>query len=170
MDGCSTCPDGALACPKVACQNGACVAVYPACPAPETCGGIAGTPCPPGFTCIARPDCDPNQPGADCGGVCQRAEEPLKCAGFTGMSCPPGYECADMPDECDPANGGADCPGVCRPAPPPACAADADCPVIGAPCQMCADGTAACPRSFCEAGHCRAEFPTCGSEDPTVPR
>jgi hypothetical protein len=44
---------------------------------------------------------------------------------------------------------------------------DADCVVIGAPCQVCPDGTAACPRSSCTNGQCQAEFPGCGgTTDP----
>jgi hypothetical protein len=41
---------------------------------PRFCGGIAGIPCPDGFTCIDDPgdDCDPKQGGADCGGICVR--------------------------------------------------------------------------------------------------
>jgi hypothetical protein len=163
IQSCSMCPDGTVSCPRAQCLNGMCVPAFPACPGPGFCGGIAGFPCPPGFTCVDRPgdECDPSQGGADCEGVCQREEEARKCAGFSGETCPPGYECVDAPDECDPANGGADCPGFCRPAPPPPCASDEECAVIAAPCQVCADGTAACPRSFCENGQCRAEFPTC---------
>lgn len=44
----------------------------------EFCGGIAGVGCPEGYTCVDDPsdDCDPNQGGADCGGICQ--QEPKK--------------------------------------------------------------------------------------------
>jgi hypothetical protein len=36
------------------------------------CGGIAGFPCPGEGTCVDDPsdDCDPQQGGADCGGLC----------------------------------------------------------------------------------------------------
>ena len=39
----------------------------------EFCGGIAGIPCAEGYTCVDDPNdtCDPNQGGADCGGICQ---------------------------------------------------------------------------------------------------
>jgi len=42
---------------------------------PDFCGGFAGFPCPDGFTCIDDPtdDCDPNNGGADCGGICTPA-------------------------------------------------------------------------------------------------
>jgi hypothetical protein len=142
-----------------------CAVYFNPCPEdPGFCGGIAGFPCPPGLTCVDNPndDCDPNQGGADCEGMCVREEKPHECGGFAGTACPPGYQCADVPDDCAPDNGGADCPGVCRPAPGGSCASDAECPVIAAPCQMCADGTAACPRAACVNGQCQAEFPSCG--------
>ena len=36
------------------------------------CGGIAGIPCPDGYTCVDDPsdNCDPATGGADCGGIC----------------------------------------------------------------------------------------------------
>lgn len=42
------------------------------CVYPTFCGGIAGFPCPKGQTCVDDPrdDCDPNNGGADCGGLC----------------------------------------------------------------------------------------------------
>ena len=166
LRGCMPCPDGSTACPSAVCKAGVCVGVIDACVGPGFCGGIAGFACPPGSTCIDDPtdSCDPQQGGADCGGICVRDDEPPKCGGFSGSLCPTGYDCLDDPrDDCDPNTGGADCPGICRPAPSPQCKSDADCPVIGAPCRMCPDGTAACPRSFCADGMCRADFPTCGT-------
>ena len=46
----------------------------------EFCGGIAGIACAEGFTCVDDPNdtCDPNQGGADCGGICQ-AEKKKAC-------------------------------------------------------------------------------------------
>lgn len=40
----------------------------------QFCGGIAGIPCPSGYTCVDDPtdSCDPNLGGADCGGICKR--------------------------------------------------------------------------------------------------
>jgi len=42
------------------------------CPAQQTCGGIAGIPCPGAGRCVDDPNdsCDPNNGGADCGGIC----------------------------------------------------------------------------------------------------
>ena len=39
------------------------------------CGGIAAIPCPEGYVCVDDPTdtCDPNQGGADCGGICVAA-------------------------------------------------------------------------------------------------
>jgi hypothetical protein len=163
---CGPCPDGTFSCPHAECRAGMCIVAFNGCRDIGFCGGIAGFPCPPGLTCIDDPgdDCDPNQGGADCGGICVREQKPLPCARFSGESCPEGYECVDVPDECDPENGGADCPGFCRPSPSGGCTDDAGCPVIGAPCVLCADGTAACPSSSCVNGECRAEFPSCDAE------
>lgn len=82
--------------------------------APAFCGGIAGFPCPDGQSCIDDPsdDCDPNNGGADCGGIC--VDGPGFCGGIAGFPCPDGQTCIDDPsDDCDPNNGGADCGGIC---------------------------------------------------------
>ena len=53
------------------------------------CGGFAGIPCAQGLTCVDDPndDCDPNQGGRDCGGICQATgEEKKSCTGEE-----PGY-------------------------------------------------------------------------------
>lgn len=164
---CTQCADGSFACPLAFCRDGVCGAAFESCPDPF-CGGIAGFPCPTGFTCIDNPrdECDPQHGGADCGGICVREETPRACGGFAGDTCPPGYDCADMPgDECDPDNSGADCPGICRPADTSTCRADSDCPQLEAPCRMCPDGTGACPRSFCNDAHCQLVFETCADEN-----
>lgn len=86
--------------------------------APEEtfCGGIAGIPCPDGQTCVDNPNdgCDPNNGGADCGGICVDQPAPTFCGGIAGFPCPDGESCVDDPsDDCDPNNGGADCGGMC---------------------------------------------------------
>jgi hypothetical protein len=59
-------------------------------------------------------DCDPNNGGADCGGICVEQPKPTFCGGIAGFPCPDGESCVDDPsDDCDPANGGADCGGMC---------------------------------------------------------
>lgn len=86
-------------------------------PDPGFCGGIAGIPCPKGQECIDDPsdDCDPNNGGADCSGICIPATNPPRfCGGIAGFPCPAGQKCVDDPsDGCDPKNGGADCAGIC---------------------------------------------------------
>ena len=94
--------------------------------------------------------------------VCQRTLEP--CGGIVGIRCPTGQQCVDIPnDDCDPLRGGADCPGQCDPTAPTQCCIDSDCPTPGAPCILCADGSSACPISFCDrgTGQCRLAFQTC---------
>jgi hypothetical protein len=63
------------------------------------CGGIAGIPCAEGFACVDDPhdDCDPNQGGADCGGICKR-EAPSRRA-CTGREPGQQYISRD-PQEC----------------------------------------------------------------------
>ena len=80
---------------------------------PQECAGFLGLSCPQGQVCTDYPgdDCDPDNGGADCGGIC--AEQ---CGGFGGFPCDSGYQCIDYPeDDCDPDNGGADCGGMCVP-------------------------------------------------------
>jgi hypothetical protein len=82
------------------------------------CGGIAGIQCPNGYDCVDDPNdsCDPNQGGADCGGLCAPHRGSGMCGGFAGIQCPSGLRCLDDPgDGCDPNNGGADCSGLCVP-------------------------------------------------------
>jgi hypothetical protein len=45
------------------------------------CGGFAGIACAEGYVCVDDPsdDCDPNQGGADCGGICQVAPKKTAC-------------------------------------------------------------------------------------------
>ncbi|KAL2196607.1 hypothetical protein P885DRAFT_69621 [Corynascus similis CBS 632.67] len=87
-------------------------------PAPEPtyqfCGGLAAIDCEDkNHVCIDDPrdGCDPNNGGADCGGICV---EEVFCGGFAAVQCPDGKRCVDDPrDDCDPKNGGADCGGIC---------------------------------------------------------
>ena len=57
------------------------------------CGGFTGKPCPRGLVCVDDPtdDCDPDDGGADCGGICvPRRRDPcerIRCA--EGTRCCP---------------------------------------------------------------------------------
>lgn len=72
------------------------------------CGGFAGIPCPPGYTCIDDPGdgCDPFNGGADCSGICVPDDYnpcaaiscmtgTICCPNCGGICVPPGTECTD---------------------------------------------------------------------------
>jgi hypothetical protein len=105
-----------------------------------------------------------------CGGehLVGENESTLKpCGGIAGIACPGGQQCIDVPnDGCDPAKGGADCSGLCQPKDPNQCTDDNQCPKVAAPCVTCPDGSQSCPKSWCEQGTCKVEFPTCGNPSP----
>ena len=117
-------------------------------PPAQFCGGIAGIQCPDGQECIDNPDddCDPQNGGADCGGICVNPE-PGFCGGIGGIPCPEGQECVDNPDDgCDPQNGGADCGGIC---------VDACEPVL---CELfCENGFAKDKETGCEVCECASD-------------
>jgi len=130
------------------------------------CGGFGGFPCPAGQTCVDDPSdsCDPNNGGADCGGICIGDPNVIRCGGIAGIQCPRGLTCVDDPnDSCDPANGGADCGGICLavdPPPPPnpcdavRCAAGTHCEAhdvvcVRAPCPPVAACVPDAPGLFC---------------------
>jgi len=48
------------------------------------------------------------------------------------------------------------------------CQVDTDCPVSKAACQLCADGSSACPWARCEAGQCTNGIDTCPSTECKV--
>jgi hypothetical protein len=76
------------------------------------CGGFGNIACPDSFTCVDDPtdQCDIENGGADCGGICQ----PKFCGGIGNLQCPDMMDCIDDPnDGCDVNNGGRDCGGIC---------------------------------------------------------
>jgi hypothetical protein len=46
------------------------------------------------------------------------------------------------------------------------CKVDDDCPMSKAPCQLCSDGSSACPWAKCDEGVCTAGIDTCEDVDP----
>jgi len=98
-----------------ACVDNTCTWNYTTRPVLTACGGILGTQCPAGLSCVDDPNdrCDPDCGGADCGGFCAEVEG-SQCGGFAGFQCPTGYSCFDsVGDQCSPLCGGADCGGFC---------------------------------------------------------
>ena len=85
----------------------------------QFCGGIAGITCPDGYECIDDPDddCDPDNGGADCGGICVMEDE--SCTG--NDECDEGVCILDdtsaassnvaLSDNCQEVS--PNCPGVC---------------------------------------------------------
>lgn len=71
----------------------------------QACGGIAGLPCPDGYLCVDDPrdDCDPQNGGADCMGICRRDrctyDDPSKT--YVGRSL---AECQVIRFVCDPGS------------------------------------------------------------------
>jgi hypothetical protein len=127
---------------------------------PRFCGGIAGIPCPDGFTWVDDPrdDCDPKLGGADCGGICvRRGGEPC---GRT--RCGRGeYCCNPSCGVCTPVGGGCAtvyCPPDPEPWPEPEpwpgerCG-NTVCPrgqyCCNASCSICAPPNAACLMIAC---------------------
>ena len=94
-------------------------------PAYIHCGGIAGTPCPSGYTCVDDPfdSCDPLSGGADCGGVCVPEPDYNPCAAIL---------CLEATTCCP------NCGGICVPA--------------GTTCSESLCAGEACGSTFCGTG------------------
>lgn len=89
-----------------------------ACSKPTACGGIAGIPCEGDAECVDDPsdDCDPEQGGADCGGICV----PSSCNSNPCLAalCPSGTQCVvrDCAPYCQPIQRTVTCgEAVCGP-------------------------------------------------------
>lgn len=118
----------------------------------QFCGGIAGFPCPDGYTCvdIASDGCDPENGGADCGGVCvpNQAAEPddyNPCAAILcseGSQCCPqcGGQCVSPETDCASLTCGQACGSA-------TCAADEYC--CNSSCGYCRKEGVGCTRELC---------------------
>jgi hypothetical protein len=117
-----SCPDGY----RLDAKAGSC-GLGGGCCMPITCGGFAGIQCPEGFECVDDPNdnCDPQNGGADCGGICKKKEQPSPiptdscaaaggvCGSITssGILCPSGTVSAAHVGEC--GIGGTCCVATC---------------------------------------------------------
>lgn len=93
------CPDGQhCQITPVTCITAPCPAIPECVPDEIPCGGFAGFACPDKLTCADDPsdDCDPNNGGADCGGLCRCIENVLCTRGSVFDSSPD--VCACVPD------------------------------------------------------------------------
>ncbi|MEJ7735137.1 MAG: hypothetical protein WKG00_38860 [Polyangiaceae bacterium] len=70
--------------------------VAPGEPPPLACGGLLGLGCPEKYECVDdwRDECDPEQGGADCSGLCEHVDGGAACAPFTPL-CGTGEVCVD---------------------------------------------------------------------------
>lgn len=125
------------------------------CVQPEQCGGFANFQCPAGKTCIDDPtdSCDPQNGGADCGGICVEPSPCLNAGGtcHNGLAlCGPGttassLECSNTSIEqtcCVPDDATPSCQGLCGGAAPgKVCYCDSLCTQYG---DCCADYASVC--------------------------
>lgn len=76
--------------------------VDPQVPEGPFCGGIAGIPCPGSGECVDAPGdgCDPDNGGADCGGICTCSAQEDCAAGMTWDDSPDVCSCVSEPTGC----------------------------------------------------------------------
>jgi hypothetical protein len=106
-------------------------------PAPETfCGGIANIACPGAGMCVDDPndDCDVDNGGADCGGICE--------CNAAAISCPTGTWLNDDPDVCDCVPNEGEACG------PTTCGEGLEC--CNESCGICVEPGGSCTEQFCE--------------------
>ncbi|MCK6537842.1 MAG: hypothetical protein L6Q84_33115 [Polyangiaceae bacterium] len=163
------CPDGVhTAGPTGKClknTDGTCGWEISTCPpAQQFCGGIAAFQCPAGKICVDNPNdgCDPNNGGADCGGICVDAPPPAPTASCAGHC---GGAAADKSCYCDSlCQGYGDCCGdyaaACGKRTPVSggcaknrgdtCSTDADCATGGCGGDLCFNPSMGAGISTCE--------------------
>jgi len=160
-DGCAL----ILCAPGTTCElidgEGTCTPIEPSGP---FCGGFGGFECPGSGSCVddATDDCDPNDGGADCSGVCECNVRALCIQGFVFDESP--EVCACVPDEpevdacatvrcregfeCVVVDGDAVCQETVNPCAATTCLEGTECVVV--------DGEAVCQEPFnpCAAATC----------------
>jgi hypothetical protein len=188
IDGEATCtPLAPSACAAVLCPTGTTCDVVddePVCtPIPTSgplCGGFAGLACPGSGQCVddATDDCDPDNGGFDCGGVCECNIRALCIQGFAFDASPEVCACVEAP-ELDPCaavrcGAGTECvvedgSATCQPAENPCAAVLCE---VGTICEV-VDGAAVCSPSqpsgpFC-GGFANIQCPGAGvcQDDPS---
>lgn len=126
----------------------------PNAPSGPLCGGFGGFACPGSGVCVddTSDDCDPDDGGADCGGVCECNVRALCIQGFAFDESPGVCACRPAP-ELDPCavvrcRDGHECvvedgSAICRPTENPCAAASC---AVGTICEV-VDGAAVCSPS-----------------------
>lgn len=139
------------------------------------CGGFAGLPCPDGKICVDDPNdsCDPQNGGADCGGICVDEPTPTntcenKCGGpAEDKSCYCDEACTSYQDCCEdydafcgeertPAS------GACVKNGGETCTTDADCMVGGCGGALCYNPSFGGGFTTCECAGPGAPVAGCG--------
>jgi hypothetical protein len=158
-------PCAAVLCPvDTSCEvidgEAQCTSLEPTPPSGPFCGGFAGLACPGSGSCVDAPGdgCDPDNGGADCGGVCECNVRALCIQGFQFDASP--EVCSCVPTEPD-----VDACATVR------CAAGTECVIVDgdATCQPAANPCAAvsCPvGSACEVIDGQG---VCAPPDPSAP-
>lgn len=114
------------------------------------CGGITSLGSGSGSDGIRADDKSGGTPGdAACAG---------KACGALCNNCRPGEPCPEIAQYCGPDGRCDQAFPVCEPT---SCETHADCIKPEGPCQLCGDGSHACPSASCIAGQCVASFDSC---------
>lgn len=184
---CEVCPDGTYSCASAACEQGACVGYFPPCGGTGT-GGAGGSG--GGSQCSSDVDCavpEMCQVCADGSYSCAKAECVAGQCATSYPACGGGYDpcagraCGEQCFPCDPSDPSCVAPAVvftcdgagqCSVGKTDTCGSgnqcrtDSDCPMVGAPCEQCPDGSWSCPTSACVNGLCTGSWPRCDHLPP----
>jgi hypothetical protein len=146
------------------------------CPPAVPCGGITGASCPGAGTCIddTRDDCDPEDGGADCPGVCECNALSLCTEGYEFDRSPGACTCVMTDDPCKSVRcrGGTHCEvhdgrPLCvlddNPCAVVLCKTGTECVVKDGAAVCVSTGGLACGSSTCAAGEycCNASCGMC---------